>query len=717
MIRIGALRRRLRPRVPSRQSHVRGTTWLGLFLLAAVILGCPAQARAAEDGGRRADLPGAKLRPARALGDTVAPRLLHWASLDSLSDGSSQVLHDGDSLRVVTRWSEPLAAIEADVSAFRAPGPATVHIVDLGGNQYRLSHWLGRVDTPRDGKDLELVLRVRDGGGNADTVSLAPGFCWNDHEPEWISSALLDSVPGYRAGQVVRIQTRWRLRDAPGARVVGDFRRLQTNATTAFVAGQLISSTKDDDGWVEEFEIHYTIPRILTERGADGTHLPIPITCFDADCGTATEQHLELSLDTVAPALLRWVPLDSLSNGQPRPLRSGDTVRLETFWSEALDTFEVNFSQFGPHGTETTTIEKLSGTRYRVSHPLHFRTDTPDAADLRAVVVGRDSVGNGDTLALSPGFCVNNHDPVWLSTELVDANPEGFRGGQEIVIHTRWRLRDAAGSVAAADFRSLQIDTTSAFVVGSLRSSVEDSLGWIEEFEIRYRVPVAPEDRRADGRNLVIPIECADLDCGLTVQRNLAVNLDTSAPADRPVLDPLPAETTADSLLVRGQIFGETARVAVLRNDIVLFKVSADTLAHRFETWVVLEPDASNKITVWGEDPVGNRTPASAAQHVFQVRANALEMADPFVADETLRLLDPAGLSAMSIRIYDLEGRCLRSFRDDGPRLEYSVVWDGRDDGGTRAGQGPYIVHAQWRSGGRREREVKRPFLLKDTSK
>jgi flagellar hook assembly protein FlgD len=72
----------------------------------------------------------------------------------------------------------------------------------------------------------------------------------------------------------------------------------------------------------------------------------------------------------------------------------------------------------------------------------------------------------------------------------------------------------------------------------------------------------------------------------------------------------------------------------------------------------------------------------------------------------TYRLTGPDHAAEISLKIYTVSGRLIRSFRDflddfgrPGTQLDYHVLaWDGRDDDGNRLANGVYFykIKARW---------------------
>lgn len=76
----------------------------------------------------------------------------------------------------------------------------------------------------------------------------------------------------------------------------------------------------------------------------------------------------------------------------------------------------------------------------------------------------------------------------------------------------------------------------------------------------------------------------------------------------------------------------------------------------------------------------------------------------------TVIVFDTPEASPVSLRIYDLSGRLVRTLVDEElPRARHHVRWNGRDDGGQTVAAGVYF----YRLAAPGVRETKRMVLLK----
>lgn len=413
------------------------------------------------------------------------------------------------------------------------------------------------------------------------------------------------------------------------------------------------------------------------------------------------------------PLLLSWTQVDPSVLGVPQPLRNGDTLRITTTWDQDSLEIHADCRSISPG---RVSIERTAPREYLIIHEVPDSNATPDATNL-AISLLAVNAELDSTLENSPRVCLSNHPPRLVRAFLVNP-PTAYTRGDSIVIATRWASPDSASLLVTPDFRAIQPafspDGAIVTVVGGGNFGDEPDATY---YRIAFRVPIRvisednPEGHAPDGVDLSIPITALDTGCGSRTETVIRVNLDTTPPSELPSLDPLPSETTADSVQVSGAAPG-AFQVALFRNDSIQKRVSVDAGSGRFTAWVNLTADRRNKIHVKAEDELGNAGAQSAAAFVVQLRSPGLAVPRPYKreAEIVFRSLEP--VTGLELRLFDLEGSCLRVWNPSGQLRDYRFGWDGLDADGIRGGQGMYLLRATWRAAdGRAQTETTSLFL------
>lgn len=735
----------------------------------------------------------------------IAPVLLSWTLLDTLSNGAPRPVRHGDTVRILTRWNQSDLNLAADFFSIAPNDAGITKIENLTGGFYRLVHALPDSIERRDAANLPVSLTAVSAEG-VTTQDTSVRLCVSNHPPVFQRVTLLGApAGGYGAGTVVSVRVTGESGDDLALSVFADVRAIDPSASPNSVVG--IHLGRNVTSGADSFLVRYTIP--ATPALVDT--LEVPIRVFDAGCGSVEDRSLRIAVDSEppaaaptvdplpaevdpdslfvtgsvlegvrrvvvrrtieqpaataeflldvnpedhrfagsvplirgrvqqlsfgavdaagnrgpftpehtvrqldsAPVLVSFALLDTLPNGAPRAVRNGDTVRILTHWDQSDLNLTADFFSIAPNDAGVTAIENLGGGLYRLVHALPDPIERRDGANLPVVLTAVSAEGV-TTVENSVRLCLSNHPPRFVRSAIVDAQEYGYRGGDSLYVRTAWETTRDLALLATADFRALEPTLGEEEIQGVLeRSDTTGVDAVVHTFLLRYRIPLLPENRGQDG-TYALPTACVDDGCGRSIDYSIRILLDTTSPDTIPTFDTLPSETDADSILIRGTVDSQTLRVALLRNDVVQRRVPVDTTHRRFEAWLVLDPNKENKITAWGEDPVGNRTRSSASQFVFQVRQAALTFEQPFVRGGAIEVRDPGGANDLEVRLFDLEGSCLELWRAPGSQLEHHVSWDGVDRGGNRARQGLYLLRASWRNTSGRRRELTRQLLLRD---
>jgi hypothetical protein len=417
-------------------------------------------------------------------------------------------------------------------------------------------------------------------------------------------------------------------------------------------------------------------------------------------------------------------PPDTLPNGDTRPLTREDTVRLFTRWEvpnspQLMDSLTVtaDFSRLDPGVAGNDRVQAaleppLGGGWYRVTYPLSGLVSRTDSSGIRIPVSA--TARTGYTTDRSIEVCLSNSPPVHVATRVVRTKDAPYRTGDSLVIETIWRSPDDLPLQITAGFA--EVDTSSLVTQGSDRGN--------GVFLIRYRLPLSQDQMQPDGSGKLIPITARDAGCGQTTDTTLRIDTDTEPPpADLIRIDPLPAVTTAESLLVSGEA-PQCVVVLLIRNKTPQERVEADPVTGLFSDMLELLP-GENRIQVRGEDAAGNSTlpyPASpGAVIVTRVEAAQLDVGTPYsrkdksadsVDDIVLR--NPEPMDGVVVRIFNLEGDCLWEERPNPTGQPPRFHWAGTDRAGERAPQGYYLVRAEWRGPDGKARSITKGLLLRD---
>ena len=400
--------------------------------------------------------------------------------------------------------------------------------------------------------------------------------------------------------------------------------------------------------------------------------------------------------EVVAPVLESWEQIDPSNLGQAVPARNGDTVRIATHWNQDSLTVSANCGEIsdGPVSVIHTGLRE-----YLIVHTIPLENARPDGNARILITAVRDTFR---TVENSPGVCLSNHPPSIDRVLLVDPPASAYTRGDTIQIASKWQSWDSLLFVTA-DFRAIQ----PSYTIDRAQDVIVSGANFGDSLDTRYHLisfvvpfplvsPDSPDGHGPDGLGLVIPLTAIDRGCGLTQDATIQVNLDTTPPDSLPQVDPLPLETTADSVHVEGTAPG-AVRVSVWRNDGFQFRSPVDLVTRRFAFTLKLSDDRQNKIYVKSEDLPGNPTVQSNIQFVTQVRSPGFAIPRPYRRSQSIVFRRLEGARELELRLFDLEGACLRVWQAETTAREYRFDWDGTDAQGNRAGQGMYVLRATWR--------------------
>lgn len=614
-------------------------------------------------------------------GEPLEPelRLVRWS--ETLPDGTPVSLANGDTLRLETHWNRGGLTILADVSSLDA-GASPVPLVAAAETDSVYTLEFASGNYAFDGaKTVPLTVTAPDLTGERNFDDLVA--CVANLPPQLLSVRTLPPRTVYRPNDLLRIETQW---NAPFgvAEVWADLRAIEAEAEPVVA----------DSIGAGRYLLTYRIPSFPAE--VEGPQR-IPLVCRNLLCGATVDRSLSITLErdgTSPPVLIDWeilAPLDF--TGTPRPVQNGDTIRLRTRWDReglhvAADAYEL-----APTDTTRPAVFPIGPGEFEIVYTVPTDNVRSDAADLPFRLVAEDASG-ASTIDASIRFCLSNRQPRHLESRLLLPR-EVYRGGDTLFVESRWVSGNRLPLTLEMDVERVE-PNASRPVAGELTEVFGDTL---YAFEFAYRIPPLRDNRGPDGVGLLLPLSCQETGgCGLRRFEDLRFSLDTTAPdTGAPVLEPLPSETTADSVFVRGRTVVEAARVALSRQNVFFSYVPVDPGSGAFSGWVRLLADEENAIRAWAEDELGNRTRSSDPLLVRQVSTFEIAFDTPFTRGGTLRIADPGGVWDIRLGIYDLEGRLVREWREPGPLLDRSWVWDGDDADGDAVRQGYYLLRAAWR--------------------
>lgn len=660
----------------------------------------PARAQVAADG------PAASAYFEEARGDTGLPALLGWERLDSLPGGGVPPLRSGDLLRIRTFWNRSDLEVAADLTLLDPTGPDSLPVLleaAADTASYLLAYTLPDSVTRDDGANLRIPIEASASLGelgdttvvNASSITV----CLSNTPPVLVSATIDPPRAAYRGGDIIRIRATWQ------SEIDMNAMRADLSAVEPGLGDSLISA---QEALGNTFTVQYSIPVFADDRGPEDVPLRILLFGDDNGCGTSVDSSLTIVLDEdqrFDPVLLEWTFEGSFETIDDEPVvRNGETVRLRTRWDrEGLALF-ADFFAIAPEDSARAFVEELGGGEYRIVYAIPADNAAPDGSGRVITLIAEGPPGER-TIDESVTVCLSNRPPVLVRSRIDPLLPIYTRGDTVRVVSTWSSALGTAGMSVGVDVSHIQ-PGQSALVPGVRFGTLPDS------FVVEYRIPFNREDIAMDGHDLVLPLVGRDAGCGITTDTHLTFTLDVTPPAHLPTIDPLPAQTSADSIVVSGFAPG-AARVGILSFSTFRVFVEPDS-SGRYAGTIELLPDRANPITALSEDAVGNRTLQTEAVRVLQISAATLLVPAPFTRGDEFLLRDPRGLQDVSVRLFDVEGSALREWRVESAGLERAFAWDGTDANGERAGQGYFFLRAEWTDHGGARRKETVGLILQD---
>ncbi len=326
---------------------------------------------------------------------------------------------------------------------------------------------------------------------------------------------------------------------------------------------------------------------------------------------------------------------------------NGHLVEFYAFWDSAHYAVSADLS-----GLDDTAHEPVPGTyvsdttvvltpetsevwaQYWFSYRVSPENGRADAARIPVPVTAINGTSNDTTVMDAIEFCLSNHPPVHVRTEVI-GDAERFivrgndtlyvaRNGEALHIETAWRFGTRPFMVTA-DFSavddSFATRTVDYWLAGSSGSDTET-----------HAILYTLDEQAKPGSAYPLPvhISAADGACGRD-SVTVLIELDNEGPEGAARLDSLPAENSTPEILVSGTVPAGSADGLVVLNHSTEYAFDAvpagDSLI--FAGTVSLAP-GTNHLVAYGRDWLGNRSDPSAEQYVALQSVPLLKRIDLF---------------------------------------------------------------------------------------
>ncbi len=629
--------------------------------------------------------------PGTNLGGETTPELRGAVWYDSLE--AAPPLRDGDSLWVDTEWNRTDLSMTADLSDLVAEGDTAVALTTAGDGVYRLAFRIPEDNTRSDSPTIFIPFTV--GGPDlADTTFNALQVCLSNTNPRVLNRELRPDRDTFRGNDILRLRVSW---SGAVSSVDFDLRELDPTLEDVIPGTQVQGS---------QYEVEYRLPAGI----ADDT-LRVFTTATDMDCGVTTDT-LNLIVDSselFPPVLVDWEvrsPVDS--GGTPLPLTDGDTIRLWTQWDR--DSLEIAADPFdlAPEDVTRPNIIPRGPGEFEIVYTLP--SENAGDGDGRILRLIAEDPRGQFTIDTSVRFCISNLQPEYISSAFIDTPPV-LKRGSDVTIESFWRSENGLPLAVSGDLSGLEPART-GLVAAEADTTYEGS---DLRFVLEYKV-LSTEERAPDGTDIPIRLFAEEIGgCGVAPNPpTLFVSLDTTPPDSLPpILNPLPEQTTADTILVTGFTTPEAFSAGISRQSQRLDLTSpVDSIDGSFSFRLGLLPNLENVIRVFAADSLGNQTRSSDPAFVTQVSSRAILFDSPFERGDEIRVSDPSGMTNLELAIHDLEGARVIEWSDPGPILEQSWIWDGVDADGDDLRQGYYLVRATWKDSQGKSQEKTEGLVL-----
>jgi hypothetical protein len=310
-------------------------------------------------------------------------------------------------------------------------------------------------------------------------------------------------------------------------------------------------------------------------------------------------------------------------------VRNGDLVEFFSYWQGA-DSVRADFSRLDATATAPVAGTYVGDSSVVENDQTHlwsafwftFRIASfnprDDAVGIPVVITGTAAGGGPATTSEALAFCLSNHPPRNIRTEILRA-PERFvvdagdtlypvRNGDSLRIETTWSFHSSPLSIEA-DFAALDDSFTVGRVYYELLDAPAETL---QTVGVYYEL----NGHAKGATTAVLPVRITGSDggCG-RAEVTLRVQIDNVGPTVAPVITPLPSTVATPTLAISGTLAGEAGAtdvlVAVNQGSALVCPLPQASGTLTFSGTLTLQP-GTNHIVAYARDLVGNRSAPSA---------------------------------------------------------------------------------------------------------
>jgi flagellar hook assembly protein FlgD len=167
--------------------------------------------------------------------------------------------------------------------------------------------------------------------------------------------------------------------------------------------------------------------------------------------------------------------------------------------------------------------------------------------------------------------------------------------------------------------------------------------------------------------------------------RHLFTMLDNTPPST-PVVNPLPATTSRNSIPISGSSAGADT-VYIYRNGTLMSRVTPGSFT--LQVALVL---GNNDFTFQGVDVAENRSAVAGPYRVLYEEPLGFHAPERFVRNDAFDVNLNAQARSATIELFTIDGRKVRTLTSTASTARYELVWNLKDDSGVDVGSGPYVA-------------------------